>query len=516
MAKIPDSTVLGDRPTPRLGTGAPSPQLTSGVGSEMAAAGQRHGRAIQGVGDAITQVNDELVKARRGAQLTDALGKATMEIGELELSFKNDQDFRTSPERFAKQSAQVRARLEKGIDDKLVRQAFSREFMKMNTAKHLNVLQSAAAQEADYHASALDATLDVYAHSAANATNLAERELALNQARLSITGTQSGGWISNVDAGKKERAFLTKVDGAVALRDMAVAPALTANKLATDHSYLPNLDVVHRERLITSGYKQAEAGLNRERAEAEREERDAREATLSEAYKLMKDGDLDLVYVESIRNLVAPKDYLALRDALDAPKTETVKDDNVAFASVQSALLSDPDGAVALAFRLHREGKLSNATLSQTRTDAHSLTRQGGPRTPYERSRAFLTSSLEPSTYTMDPAPRARQGIALKEFDDWFADARERKTQLSPEDVEKKASAIITKYAMVDMNKLAAKTGIGSRDDPAVVLDDLREKAQLLASQHESGTITPQEFNRRMAELNRLRKAAENAKGAKK
>lgn len=512
MPKLPDSTVLGERPTPRPPSGAPSPQLHS-EGGVVGEAGRQFGRSVQGVGDAITQVNEELVKARRGAQLTDALGKATMEIGELELAFKRDQDFRTAPERYAKQSEQVRVRMEQNIDDKLVRQAFTREFGKLNTAKHLNVLQSAATQESDYHQSALDTTLDVYAHSAANATNLAERELSLNQARLSIASTLSGGWITDVDAGKKERAFLAKVDGSTALRDLAVAPALTANKLALDPTYLPQLDVVHRERLVTAGYRQAEASMNRERQDAERAEREARDVTLTEAFKRMKDGTLTLAHVESIRNVVRPDDYKELRDSLG--KNRVVKDDNASFARVYSVLRHDPDEAVSLAFTLQREGKLSNDTLASVVTKARELSRTDGPRSPYERSRAFITSSLEPSAVTTDPAPRARQGMAIKEFEDWYEGLRRNKQEPLPDVVEKKAGELIHKFSLVDMNKLAEKTGLGARNDPARVLEGLQRQAAELVKRRTDGTVTQQVYNRRMAELNALRVSAEKLIGAK-
>lgn len=509
MAKIPDSTVLGERPTPRPPSGAPSVNLSS-EGGAVGAAGAEFGRTVQGVGDAIVQVSDHLTKARRGAQLTDALGAATAEIGELELSFKNDQDFKTAPDRYTKQAELVRARIEKGIDDKLVRQAFSREFGKLNTAKRLSVLQSAALQETDYHRSTLDTTLDVFAHSAANATNLAEREVVLSQAQLSIESTRSGGWITDVEAGTKERSFLKKVDGSIALRDMAVAPALTANRLGTEPSYLPNLDIEQRERLITAGYRQAEVVVNRERLDAEREAKDAKDVVLTEAFKRLHDKTLDLPYVNSIRNVVDPNDYSALRKSLEkVDKAVVIKDDPAAFARLQSVLYNNADEAPALAFELQAVGKIKNETLSSTLVKARELQRAGGPKTPYERAKAGIMNGLEPSATTMDPAPRARQGLAIIEFDDWFESMRTAKQQPTPDEVSKKASELLRKFALVDMNALAKKTSLGARNDPSQVLNDIRRQAEVLIDQRQKGTLSRVQFNHQMSELNKARLAAE-------
>jgi hypothetical protein len=112
---------------------------------------------------------------------------------------------------------------------------------------------------------------------------------------------------------------------------------------------------------------------------------------------------------------------------------------------------------------------------------------------------------------TMDPAPRARQGLAIKEFDDWFEDARKEKRAVTPDEVAKKADDIVKWHAQVDMNRLAERTSIGARNDPERVLEQVRQQAVALTKRREEGSVTLSEYNRQMHDLNLTRRAAELA-----
>lgn len=232
MPRLPTEADLGGASAPRVPTGVPSHNV-SGDDAVVAKATARFGATVANVGEAIDQIDKQLTKSRQASQLSDAVGRATGELGELEVSFQSDQDFKTSPTRYTQQAEIVRQKYEKLIDDPTVREAFQIRFRDVATTKRLNVIQSAAKQEGDYNVAMLDRNAAIYATSAANAANSAERDVVIDQFRIDLSNMRMRNWITDVEAGNRERAFLGKIDQAIVARDMAIDPYSTALRLST-------------------------------------------------------------------------------------------------------------------------------------------------------------------------------------------------------------------------------------------------------------------------------------------
>lgn len=497
MPRLPTADTL-DRPIPQASGGVAQIR----PGAEYQATAQL-GESISGIGEVFGRMDEQLTKSRRTAQLSDAISRATHELGLAEISYDRDQDFKTIPERFGKSAVEIRDRYEKSIDDPVVKQAFKAKYNDLASNKSLNVIVSAGKKEQDYNVASLDVGLDNAAVAASNAKNPTEQALILDSARVAIAGLRVGGWISEVDAVKREKALLGKVDMATVLRDMQADPSTTATKLSLAADYAPNLDPVVKERLTDQAYRHADT----QRTALERQEEKWRKAKgdelLTEAFKRLDNGTLDRGFIEASKTFISPQEYKGLLEGL---KGGAVKDNDAAYGQLQSLVYDNPEEAERLAFKLHAQKQITNSTLASTLSTARSLSRQEGPRSVYERSRQFVINSLDTGPFSTDPAPKARMGLAMREYDDFAASGKRTDAEL-----QDKADAVVRRFSMIDMNDLAATSGLGARNDPQKVLDDIYSKAQSAKDDFDTGRITKEQFDKRMTELKKAKDAAEKA-----
>ncbi|MGH8679219.1 MAG: hypothetical protein ACREUQ_12835, partial [Burkholderiales bacterium] len=322
-----------------------------GQGLQQLGAGIESGTGA--IADAITEINRTLTTARRSAQISDALGKAMLETGELELEFQRDHDFKTAPTRFANRTEEIRKRYESTIDDAVVRGAFTKQYNRFAQTRQLNVLTFAIKQEADYNTAALDDHLDVFANAASGAANPAERAVIMQEAQLSIERMRQDRWITNVDAGNRSRKFLEKVDTFTVLHDMQSDPSETAVKLGLAAEYAPNLDPVVRERMIDNAIRQAQSLDALADRQAERLRKAREEETMKQAFELNAAGNLTRDWIDRNKAFVGATEYKAMLKMLDPSER---KDDPTAYASLERLIYAAPESAERNAFRYHREG----------------------------------------------------------------------------------------------------------------------------------------------------------------
>jgi hypothetical protein len=238
MPRLPTLDDLGQRPSP-------TPQLGV-VPIDMSAPAH----ALAGVGDAINQIDAHLTEARRATDLTDALSGATQALGEQEIGFQRDPDFKTVPQRFGKVAAQIGQDSAGQITDPVVRQVFQREYQKLAVAKQLGVTQFAAKQEADYHAGQLETNLQTIAQQAATAKTDLERDVIGNQAKIAIGETRAARWITEEHATRLETQFQRNYEEALVTRDMGDDPGTTYSRLKNDPQYGIHIDPIVRARIL--------------------------------------------------------------------------------------------------------------------------------------------------------------------------------------------------------------------------------------------------------------------------
>lgn len=464
------------------------------------------GAAVQQLAGTVMKIGADMYQVQREADLQDRVGKFTAEVSALELEFDRDQEFRTAPDRFNERANALRDKYLDGVTDNGVATAFRKQAQTLTLAKSINVRKDAWKKEGDYNVASLDSNIDTYANAAANAKNPAEAAIVENQARLAIASAQSGGWLTAVDAGKRERTFLTKRDSAVVIRDMGIDPMLTATKLSIDTGYVANLDPVARERYADQAFRRAESETRQHDAAAERERKARGDELMKEALNRQNSGTLTSGYVEQIRPFVEPTEYKSLLAGLSGADR---KDDPQAFSDLQGLVYTNPAEAERQAFIQHRNGRIRNETLTAVLTRAREISRQEGPRTAYERERLFITNAIKPSDLVRDPSGSARYALVIREYDDYAMSG-----QRTDAELREKADAVLKKYTMVDMVELARQTASGAKPTPEMQLKSINEEAQRLMADRAANKITQQVFNQKMEPLNRLRKAAEKAAGA--
>lgn len=467
------------------------------------------GASLITLGNALEEQYGKSERARQEADLQDRLGRATAEIADLEATFDRDQDFRTSPDRFKAGADAIRDKYLSNVQDASVKQAFTKQFQTLALSKELNVRKAARTQESDYNVAALDSSLDTYATSAANAKNPAEREVVLSQARLAIASAQSGGWITDVDAGKRERGMLTKLDTATVIRDMSLSPTMVSTKLSLDPTYAANLPADQRERFADQAFRRADAERQRLATDEERRTKKRADEALTEAWKRNGEGVLTVEYANEIRNLVSPAEYKSLLDAIKKPDAAR-KDDPQTYAALQVLVESNPAEARSRALQYHRTGLITNGTLNSILGEARNIARTEGPRSPYERERAFITNAIKPSDMVPDPAASARYALAIREFDD-FAKSGQR----SEADLRGKAEDILKRRSMVDMIDLAQRTGVENRPTPAQTIEAIDRSIVQADADFKANKITKAERDKRIQNLNKQRQAAERAGGGR-
>jgi hypothetical protein len=279
---------------------------------------------------------------------------------------------------------------------------------------------------------------------------------------------------------------------------MRADPTATGDRLMLDSEYAPHIDPLQRERLVDTAYRRAES----DRATQEKVRKQLGDQLLSEAWSRSDKGTLDRSFVEHVRPYVSPTEYRMLLKTFRAGPEE---DDPRAFTDLMDKLGSDPQEAERLAFHYREANQISNTTMKSVLTSARSK----GPKPPYEREKERVMLMLRPPPMATDPAPYARQGLALQEYDDYVVSGKR-----TDEDLRKKADEVVKKYSLINMADLARKTAPGAKeDDPASVIDALAAQARKLGEDKQANRISEDEYRKKLAELNAARRMAEKASG---
>lgn len=245
MPKMPDELSLGERPTPR-----PDLSIAQVPTNPVP-------NALAGLGEAITQINNHLTEARRSTDLTNALGAAAERLGERELEYKRDPDFKTIPARFKEDAGSIGKELADQIGDPTLKRVFQNEYTKLAMGKQLSMMQHSANAEADWNKGNLETNLQTFAIAAAKATTDFERANNANTAMLMIDSMEQGRWITKVEGQHYRKKYLQNVEISAVEGDMERDPVTTYQRLTKDDAYAQNIDPLVRSRLTNYARQQA-------------------------------------------------------------------------------------------------------------------------------------------------------------------------------------------------------------------------------------------------------------------
>lgn len=163
-------------------------------------------------------------------------------------------------------------------------------------------------------------------------------------------------------------------------------------------------------------------------------------------------------YIEEARDFLSPAEYksalVMLRTGGLTSEGGSAKSDPGVFRDLQALVYEDPEAAKRQALVHHSNGMLSNSDLSSIMTRADSSDRRVGPKSVYERTRAYITNSLDPGPMVQDPVGRGRMAEALREFDVWVQSGPNGKR--TDEEIDLRGKEIIKQWRFINLQETAA------------------------------------------------------------
>lgn len=256
----------------------------------------------------------------------------------------------------------------------------------------------------------------------------------------------------------------------------------------------------------------AQIDIDAERA-TEKERKILSDNAMKEAWRRMDAGKLTKGYIETIAPLLSPAEYKSLLEARKGGGG--TKTDPGVYRHLQELLYSDPIAAEKYAFEQHRNGNLSNTDLSASLGRARELSRSGGPKSEYERSRSYIVGSLDPGPMVQDPVGRSRMAEALDMFDRWVEAGKGKRTD---DEIKTRGREVVDQFRFIDLSQTVValpqpRSGQIRRNpgDVAGMEADIRAAGAKAKAKFESGALNETDYQLEIDTLNRWRKAIMNA-----
>lgn len=424
------------------------------------------GKALQRAGmvanDALGDFAKAQVHARQVADHTAAITGATKELQDLELQFDRDADWKTAPDRFQQGAAEIRDKWTAPIDDVAVKNLVARDFDRLAAVKGFNIKKDAFKKETDSAVAGVDDSIDTYAGLAASAKTPLERDLAIGRGRAAIAGAAAAKYLTQVDAGKRERGFLGKIDE-VQARGIMTADPDAAVAVLTDPAQLPHIDEKRRAELYDTAVRRSVALEGKRQREADKAEKALGDAAAKEVYAADANGTLDRPFVEARRRWLTPSEY---NGALKLLAPSAAQDDPQTLSRIMPRIDSEDLGNEIT--REFAGGNLSSPTYRALMEKNRSVLKDDQPASPYKSGRALVNETLDPGLLT-GPAESALRGAraqALTEYDNWAAG----NLKAPRADHLAQAQDVIRRYQVVAFDQMSLATGLprayaGTRQD---------------------------------------------------
>jgi len=218
---------------------------------------------------------------------------------------------------------------------------------------------------------------------------------------------------------------------------------------------------------------------------------------LKEIYSRSERGSLTADAIEQARPYLTASEY---HGALRLTREESASDDARAIIDLTKRIASDdPDSFIKLAGSYVDQGKLKTATFIQLTEKNRAAAKDDQPASPYKSMRGVIEKSLEPGMLVTGAARipfAAAQQQALQEFDNWAQGKPQ--GQLTREEAQDQAAAILKRYAVIDTTQMKASLGLspyfGSKSSEEVTLPDIdRAEVNLLADIEANKLTKPQQ-----------------------
>lgn len=224
-------------------------------------------------------------------------------------------------------------------------------------------------------------------------------------------------------------------------------------------------------------------------------------------------GELKLPDVLAMKPVLSETDFKTLGEA--AVRGPIRKDDPGALSTLLRLMYTDAPSAARFASTAYANGKLADDTFRTESARAHSLSREQGLKSEYERSRAWIVQTLNPGELIPDPVGRQRLGDAVRTFDDWVLAAPPGKPRTDQETRER-ATEVLDQYRFLNLSDtvmalpMPRGVNIPRSTDKAVLAPSIATAARKLLERRNNRELSQVEYDNEMATLARWKRAMEN------
>lgn len=503
MARLPDATSLGQRPTPQ-----PSMAVQTYDGTRAAQSAARFGATVAQAGLDMLERRDKLAYAA-------AKSKLLQEDMRIRQELEADPDFETYGERYEKAMSAARDAAIKDMGANFFRNELAIDAGNIMTAGAMNVSGMAQQRRADRGVATLNEVLDGNRSAALTAQDEATRAALIDAANDAIDGAVASGFISETKAGDLRRGFAESY----ALGQVQMMPPqsrLNALRNVTPGSPLSFIQPDKRFALMEQTERELLAERRARQAEYNEYLRRRGDEMLREAYARADQGTLTPDFVEANRQFFSPSEYKGLLKSL---RGDEAVDDARAIADLTLRLDSaSPEEFERDATNYLLSNQITTGTYRTMISQARSAYSDRTPANPYKSGREIVKTALEPGQlFDSVQAAMARQAQteALEEYDAW--------TRANPEvdhaATSAKARDIIRRAQAIPFDRMKGSMGLSpyftASDRGSVTLEDVARAESRLVADIDAGRLTKEQAEVEARRLNQWREILEREARAK-
>jgi hypothetical protein len=257
---------FGEVQTGTPSVGAP-PLLDVGrMGSSAAIAGAGISEGVAKGSDQASILADKIQEARDSVKVSNAVTDASSQLADARIELENDPDTAGRLAKFQAKAADISAKHLADMYSPRATEQYQLRFNQLFKPMELQVKQQARDEDIQKFKLDLGDSLDKMATQSVFAKSPAEREAMQAEANKQIIDAVATGRMHAVEAIKLKKAFLGRVDGALAAEQVRLDPAGAVQQLGDPATY-PNLDAAQRVELRARAQQRVESLANQSSAE---------------------------------------------------------------------------------------------------------------------------------------------------------------------------------------------------------------------------------------------------------
>lgn len=440
MPRLPDATVLGDRPIPN----GRRPIVSDQSGTILS-------RGIDQLAGGILRASDQINQFATASARSDVLNADI----EARRSLENDPDYQTYEKRYTEAMNKAREAAAKRIPDRISRTVFEQQSGLDFQRGLASVRQAATQREGDVSRSQLDETITANRSSALLAPDEATRRAFMVATEDAIKGAYEKGYLSAEDATNLQQSW----SRSFAESFVGMQPLDTQLKMLSESrgTIADIIDPAKRVEMIDRAQRQKLAEEDQAWQMSERARRQMQDAASKDLDFALANGQLTPSWIEANRNRLSADDYRYAYKALEGESSTNID----LYADLRERASAGQD------IRSEARKALTDRSISRGDYDRLLSEVESDRAGWYKRGAAYISTAAGVSDLNPDPAAAQRKAEMLDDWATW-AEENPKATGAQAQDAYKR---IVSEYAIVNYNNLTLikrvpQFLVGNRSNP--------------------------------------------------